>query len=407
MTTKVQREVWITGIGFVSCHGEGAELTWQKLGAGKAPEPIVECEKFHPYCIHPIPELDWSAQITKRGDVRQMENWQRLGTYTAGLALDDAGIKDNAELCSTMDLVVAAGGGERDIEVDNAIMAEAIGHNDREKLILERLPNDLRPTLFLAQLSNLLAGNISIVHKVTGSSRTYMGEETAGVTAIENALARIQSGQSSHLLVGGSYHADRPDAIVPHELGHAIFSGMKKGEGGFAGINERQSGDGGMALGSVGAFLVLEDAEHARARGATPYAKLSGVASDLGRRSDDEATKSRLFEIIEKLGAKAAGTSAVISGASGVSGITNLEFDSLKEALGDDIAIRAHGTQIGQPLEANFPAGVALAALALKNSGFYPPFEDAEKPVSSSPSSILVTAISHGLGEGMALLEKA
>ena len=43
--------------------------------------------------------------------------------------------------------------------------------------------SDLRPTLFLAQLSNLLAGNISIVHGVTGSSRTFMGEEAAGVDA--------------------------------------------------------------------------------------------------------------------------------------------------------------------------------------------------------------------------------
>ena len=51
--------------------------------------------------------------------------------------------------------------------------------------------NDLRPTLFLAQLSNLLAGNISIVHGVTGSSRTFMGEETAGVDAVRIAFARI------------------------------------------------------------------------------------------------------------------------------------------------------------------------------------------------------------------------
>ena len=47
--------------------------------------------------------------------------------------------------------------------------------------------NDLRPTLFLAQLSNLLAGNISIVHGVTGSSRTFMGEEAAGVDAVRIA----------------------------------------------------------------------------------------------------------------------------------------------------------------------------------------------------------------------------
>ncbi len=54
--------------------------------------------------------------------------------------------------------------------------------------------NDLRPTLFLAQLSNLLAGNISIVHGVTGSSRTFMGEESAGVDAVRIALARIAAG---------------------------------------------------------------------------------------------------------------------------------------------------------------------------------------------------------------------
>jgi len=56
--------------------------------------------------------------------------------------------------------------------------------------------NDLRPTLFLAQLSNLLAGNIAIVHGVTGSSRTFMGEEPAGVDAARIALARIAAGQS-------------------------------------------------------------------------------------------------------------------------------------------------------------------------------------------------------------------
>jgi len=52
--------------------------------------------------------------------------------------------------------------------------------------------SDLRPTLFLAQLSNLLAGNISIVHGVTGSSRTFMGEEQSGVDAVRIAHARFR-----------------------------------------------------------------------------------------------------------------------------------------------------------------------------------------------------------------------
>ena len=401
--TKDKREVWITGIGFVSCHGEGAAENWQILSGKEAPEPVVECEAFAPYCIHPIPEMDWSLQIPRRGDQRQMENWQRLGTYTAGLALDDAGMKEDLDLCGTMDLVVSAGGGERDIETDNAIIADSIGHNDREKLLLERLPNDLRPTLFLAQLSNLLAGNISIVHKVTGSSRTYMGETTAGITAIENGLARIQNGQSTHLLVGGSYHADRPDTLLPHQLGQFLY--MPEGQ--YQGIHARLASGGGMALASAGAFLVLEEAEHAKARGVTPYAILDKVASDLGSRKDDAISKARLVDVFKRTGADQSGTKAVLSGASGVPGITELEFDALEEALGDDIAIRAHCTQLGQSMEVNFPIGVAMAALALKNNSFYPAFEPVERDLAEAPSSVLVTTVSHTIGEGAALLKRA
>ena len=62
----------------------------------------------------------------------------------------------------------------------------------RPGFLNERLMNDLRPTLFLAQLSNLLAGNIAIVHGVSGTSRTFMGEEAAGIDAARIALARIE-----------------------------------------------------------------------------------------------------------------------------------------------------------------------------------------------------------------------
>ncbi|OWK21684.1 hypothetical protein AJ88_18620 [Mesorhizobium amorphae CCBAU 01583] len=101
------RDVVITGIGLVSSLGEGPYAHWQKL-AQPGLQPVLEAARFAPYTIHPLPEIDWNLQIAKRGDQRQMETWQRLGTYSAGLALDDAGIKGNDELCATMDMVVAA-----------------------------------------------------------------------------------------------------------------------------------------------------------------------------------------------------------------------------------------------------------------------------------------------------------
>src|SRR3954467_10908052 len=150
------KEVWITGIGIVSSLGEGLDAHWDALNQKRI---NTEIARFAPYIVHPLAPVSFDAQIPKKGDQRQMEAWQRIGTYAAGLALDSAGIKGNAEILGRTDMIVAAGGGERDLAVDLGILNAAMQGNSEPGLLNERLMNDLRPTLFLAQLSNLLAGN--------------------------------------------------------------------------------------------------------------------------------------------------------------------------------------------------------------------------------------------------------
>ena len=113
------REVWITGIGIVSCLGEGPEAHWQGLNEAK---PAPDTTTFAPYIVHPITPINFDKQIPKKGDQRQMEPWQRIGTYAAGLALDNAGVKGHGDVLGSMDMIVAAGGGERDWAVDGAIL---------------------------------------------------------------------------------------------------------------------------------------------------------------------------------------------------------------------------------------------------------------------------------------------
>ena len=137
-----------------------------------------------------------------------------------------AGIKGNKEILARMDMIVAAGGGERDLAVDSNILNSEAKGNSAPGFLNERLMNDLRPTLFLAQLSNLLAGNIAIVHGVTGSSRTFMGEEAAGVDAARIALARIAAGQSDIALIGGSQNGERKDLLVLYEFGDFNLTGQ-------------------------------------------------------------------------------------------------------------------------------------------------------------------------------------
>src|SRR5690606_2472676 len=266
-------KVVITGIGILSSLGEGVDVHWNAFSKAGT-EPRLEKEAFAPYTVHPLGEVDWSLQIPKRGDQRQMETWQRLGTYAAGLALQDAGIKDDESLTTTMDMVVGAAGGERDIAVDMQILEDGRTSNEREVMLNARLSTELRPTLFLAQLSNLLAGNISIVHKVTGSSRTFMGEEGSGISAIETAVARISAGQSTHSLVGGALVAERQDILLPLGSNRLLAT---HGEDATPGVN----------LGSAAAFLVLESRAHAEARGARIYARIDEVAGDRGKRDSD------------------------------------------------------------------------------------------------------------------------
>src|SRR5712691_7547084 len=216
----MKRETWITGVGILSCLGEGPEAHWRALADGKI---NFDAAGYPPYIVHPLPPMSFDAQIPKKGDQRQMEPWQRIGVYAAGLALDSAGVKGNADILGRMDMIVAAGGGERDLAVDGAILSglpkAGDKPGDQDRFLNERLMNDLRPTLFLAQLSNLLAGNISIVHGVTGSSRTFMGEEASGIVTRCNAVSRIAAGQSDIALGGGAHNGERPDLLMLYEFG--------------------------------------------------------------------------------------------------------------------------------------------------------------------------------------------
>ncbi|WP_274424288.1 beta-ketoacyl-ACP synthase [Chelativorans sp. YIM 93263] len=390
-------DVVITGMGIVSSLGLGPDAHWQAL-TKKTPVPVLDRERFAPYTVHPLPEIDWSEQIPRRGDQRQMGTWQRLGTYTAGLALDDAGIKADEALCASMDMVVAAGGGERDVDVDQAILDESLSRNDHDVLINEKLTTELRPTLFLSQLSNLLAGNISIVHKVTGSSRTFMGEEGAGVSAIETAAARIRSGQSSHILVGAAFQTEHPDMLLSYELaGH-----LQRDAWSPVWQRDDEKG-GGIITGSGAAFLVLESREHAEERGRDAYAAIGTVLSGRARRQG-RAFQEHLDGMLEAF----SGNREPILGLSGASG-AHAATQAEKAALeGRKIVTRGFSSLTGHLKEAQFPFAVALAALAVHHEASYPAFDmENEKAFDAAPSAALATTIGYNCFEGMGLVVKA
>ena len=393
MTAAAERDPVITGIGLISCLGEGEAA---HLAALDDFSPVVDAVSFAPYLVHPMTELTLDKQIPKRGDQRQMEPWQRYGVYAAGLALDSAGVKGDVSILERMDMIVAAGGGERDYAVDTALLSGLAHADEPERYLNDHLQSDLRPTLFLAQLSNLLAGNISIVHGVIGSSRTFMGEEASGADALRIACARIAAGQSEICLVGGSYNAQRPDMLMCNAMGHTLWRGP------FVPVRARQPRGGGMVLGCVGCFLVLESRSHATTRGIAPKARIAGIHSDRNRRAPGElrATVTRQFN---DLGGAAAAR-AVISGNGGAEPMAS-EDHAVLDALG--LPVRSLQTAIGNGVEAALPTAVAIAALCVARGRLFPPLEPAEAPCETAIDGLFATSRGSWRGEATALVVPA
>ncbi|MGL4729809.1 MAG: beta-ketoacyl-ACP synthase [Bosea sp. (in: a-proteobacteria)] len=375
----VINEVVISGIGLISSLGEGLGPHVAALKGGVP--PALDVQNFAPYAVHPMAPLELDRQIPKKSDQRQMEPWQRLGVYAAGLALDSAGVKDDAEAKSKLECIVAAGGGERDHAVDGQILTGLRGANDKGAFLNERLMGDLRPTLFLAQLSNLLAGNISIVHGVTGASRTFMGEEQSGVDAIRIAVQRIAHGQCGAMLVGGAFNAERRDMLLLMEVGGFLAHGP------FQPVMQRKGESAGMHLGSMAAFLHLETATSAKARGAHIYAAVTGVAADRSPRREAGQVAGSLAGVIKAVGS----AGHVIATTSGAEPALADERHALGSAL-PGAGVQCVGDLVGHGLEAQFPVGGALAAAGI-DAGL---FADA-----------IVAGAGHHRGEGAARLVKA
>lgn len=372
-----RRPVVVTGVGLVSSLGEDLGGHVRALTDGHAPR--IDAERFAPYLVHPAAPIAWDLQIPKRSDQRQMEPWQRLGCYAAGLALDSAGIEDDAALKARMQLVVASGGGERDWVVDGRILTGLRDAPDPGAYLNERLMSDLRPTLFLAQLSNLLAGNIAIVHGVTGASRTFMGEEACGTDALRIAEARVAAGQADIMMVGGSFNAERPDSLLLFEMGGYLWSRA------YVPVLERPPAGGGFVLGSAAAFLVIEGEAHATARGAKALARLHPVGSARTRREPGDVGRS-----LERLWRDAAPSpdATIISAATGVAGPTEEETDA-STRLAPAGRRYVLGDLVGHTLEASAPVAAAIGA-GLIGAGH--------------TSDVVAPIVGHRRGEGLVRL---
>jgi 3-oxoacyl-[acyl-carrier-protein] synthase II len=170
----------------------------------------------------------------------------------------------------------------------------------------------------------------------------------------------------------------------------------------YAPVWEREA-RGNLALGTLGAFLVLESRESATARNAKPLARLVSVQSDRVRRQPG-AIAAALGQMWAALAPKIApGRAAVISGATGAEPGTAEERAWLSSV--PDLPVRATGTYVGHGVEPQFVMNIALATLALGHERLPAPASPFEAAMDRPLAQVVVTSVGHWRGEGMALVE--
>src|SRR6185295_12268049 len=265
------RRVVVTGLGLVTPLGGDVETTWQNLIAGKSGiAPITRFDttgqkatiagevksKDHPYGFDPDKRVDHKVQ-------RQVDPFIVYAIDAAGQALEDAGLSEmDEDLKERTGVSIGSGiGGLPGIESESLVLAE-------------KGPGRVSPHFVHGRLINLTSGQVSIKYGLMGPNHSVVTACSTGAHSIGDAARMIKDGDADIMLAGGAESTINP-------LGVAGFAQARALNTSFNDRPEQASrpydkAREGFVMGEGAGVVVLEEYEHAKARGAKIYAEVVG-----------------------------------------------------------------------------------------------------------------------------------
>jgi 3-oxoacyl-[acyl-carrier-protein] synthase II len=273
-----RRRVVITGLGAVSPLGNDVETTWRRLLAGESGAGEITQFDHTDYKVHFACEVkDFDATVwIERKEARRMDRFAHLALAAAYQARDDAGLDIEPE-SERIGASIATGiGGIRSFQ-------------ECYDTLINKGPDRVNPFAIPAIIPNLGAGWVSIMLGTRGPLSAQCTACAASNMAIGDGLDSIRLGRADVMLCGGT------EAAV-NEVGMAGFAAMRalsqRNDDPLAASRPFDAGRDGFVMGEAGAVLVLEELEHARARGAKIYAEVAGygLSSDAKHITEPDPT---------------------------------------------------------------------------------------------------------------------
>ena len=375
----MSRRVVITGLGAITAAGLGAEALWKAALAGRSAVDSVEfygANGWKPIGAA-VREFDPEKFISQRKALKVMARDIQFAVAASSLALEDAGLKSASFDRERFGVIV--GSGVLNHELDELAYSVQSSLDSDGNLSLKKFGEDglsaLFPLWLLKYLPNMPACHVSILFDLQGPNNTITTGPSAGLQAVGEAYRIIQRGSADRMLAGGA-----ESKLNPVGLSHYKILGILCESNGNPAKAYRpfDAGSTGLVIGEGSGFVVLEEFEHARKRGARIYAELAGFGSSCAT-GEEVAIKAALTE------AKVDPARLGYVQASGL----GLETDDLREADAIEKAIcggqaREVAVSASKPVMGftGFSSGVldlAISTLALRD-GLVAPTINFEKP---------------------------
>lgn len=266
MEVAVRRRVVITGLGTYNPLGNDVETTWQRVAAGQTgigPITLFDASDLKTRFAGEVKEFDPEA-LFGRKDARRMDRVTQLALAAAGQAMDDAALPLNEETRETTGVVLGTGLGNLGALVD--------GHRS----FLERGPTRLSPFFIPMMLPDSPSAAVSIANGLRGPNMVVATACAAGNNAIGEAAVMVQRGAAEVMLAGGTEAPILALAIAGFNATGALSTHNDDPALASRPFDARRDG---FVTSEGAAVLVLEELDHALARGARIYAEFLGYGS--------------------------------------------------------------------------------------------------------------------------------
>ena len=260
-----ERRVVVTGLGMVSPVGVTFEKSWENILAGKSGiQPITHfpIDDFTTRFGGPIYDFDHEPYFTKK-DLKKMDPFQWYGIAAGMDALDDSGLEVSDENAKRIGVAIGSGiGGVTGIETGYANF-------------LKGGPRKISPFFVPANIINMVAGNLSIWRGLKGPNISIVSACSTGAHNIAEAGRMIQYGTVDVMVAGGSEMATSPTGLGGFAAARALST---RNDDPQAASRPWDKDRDGFVLSDGAGVVILEELEHAKARGARIYAELAGSA---------------------------------------------------------------------------------------------------------------------------------